>query len=382
MQKLILGIDEVGRGPIAGPLVIGACVLNSRYLENGKEDPKEAWQGELTDSKALSERRREVLAPQIKKKCFAYGLGWVPAEELDYLGISDGLKVAARRAVQDLRARSPEVVFDGPDNFNISDISDVAKASVIDEIIIDGTQNFLTGTEYSDLVSTIIKADAKISAVSAASIIAKVARDHYMTGLQGKEFSVYEFNRHKGYGTALHWEKLCEYGPSREHRWLISRIKKDYPPRPQDLTTTATEKVSPAQRAEARELHLLQLPKKNTTSIGQNAENQVIELLKNKGHKILSHNFKNKYCEIDIVSATAERIYFTEVKYRSNPNCGSPAEAITPEKLKQMRFSAKYYMSILAKRTGRDLDLLPSPVLAVGTVDFDGHLDWFELVED
>ena len=363
MSHLIMGIDEVGRGPVAGPLVIGACILSPRTDENGEMLKTESWQEDLTDSKQLSESRREKLSPTIHKKCLAFGLGWVPAEELDVLGISVGLKVAARRAIEDLVANFPKVKFD--------------------EIIIDGNLNFLENTEYEDKVTTVVKADLKIKEVSAASIIAKVARDKYMKSLPGKEFTRYEFARHKGYGTQLHWRYLSEFGPCLEHRWLTARIAKRYGSRPKNSITKAAEKVTDEQRAEA--LALLEEAKtpKNTTEIGNTAETEIADFLEyERGHKILARNFKCKACEIDIVSATRNHIYFTEVKYRSNPNQGLPKEAIDDKKLEQMRFSAELFMQKLSKKMGRSLDDLPSPILAVGTLDSNGELDWFKLTDE
>ena len=363
MSHLIMGIDEVGRGPIAGPLVIGACILPPRYDEDGEVINSERWQEDLTDSKRLSEKMRGYLSPRIRRKCLACGLGWVPAEELDELGITNGLKVAARRAVANLREKRPDVHFD--------------------EIIIDGITNFLEGTEYEDLVTTVIKADLDVKEVSAASIIAKVARDKYMCSLPGKELTRYEFARHKGYGTKLHWECLDAYGPCPEHRWCIRRISKEYAPRPAGVTTRAAELyVTDEQRAAAKREFGQPNVVKNTTKIGQAAEGIMADFLeREKGHKILSRNFKRKNCEIDIVSATEEHIYFTEVKYRSSEGT-DPLETIDQAKLNQMHFTVEVYLRELSKKLQRPIEDLPSPILAVGTIDGDEQLGWFELLED
>ena len=150
-MKTILGIDEVGRGPWAGPLVVGACVL------------KEPIEG-LTDSKKLSARRREILAAEIHEKAFC-GLGWVSAEELDKIGLSASLRKACKLAVKEIQESGA--------NFS--------------EIIIDGTINFLSATPLAPYVQVLPKADFFIPEVSAASIIAKVARDNYMTEVVTKK---------------------------------------------------------------------------------------------------------------------------------------------------------------------------------------------------
>ena len=149
----ILGIDEVGRGPWAGPLVIGAVIL---------PDQKPDWADELNDSKKLSVKKREKLNELILKEAAATGLGWVSSAEIDELGLSASLKLAARRAVEEIQKK--HVPFT--------------------EIIIDGTINFLAGTKLENYVTILPKADFLIKEVSAASIIAKVARDHYMYELE------------------------------------------------------------------------------------------------------------------------------------------------------------------------------------------------------
>ena len=147
---MILGIDEVGRGAWAGPLVVGACVLNDAKIDG------------LTDSKKLTKKNREKLNAQILDSSAVVGLGWVWADEIDEIGLSASLRLATNRAVKEvqLKCRTNGVSFD--------------------EIIIDGTINFLKDTKLGNYVTTIKKADLLIPTVSAAAICAKVARDHYM----------------------------------------------------------------------------------------------------------------------------------------------------------------------------------------------------------
>lgn len=187
-MKIILGIDEVGRGPWAGPLVVGACILKT---------PIEG----LTDSKKLSAKRREALAKEIHAKAVC-GLGWVFAEELDKIGLSAALKVACRRAVIKIQASSTE--------FN--------------EIIIDGTINFLTDTPLAKYAQVLPKADLLVPEVSAASIIAKVARDNYMKTVVAEKYPEYGFEKHVGYGTALHKAAIEKFGVCPEHRHSFKPI--------------------------------------------------------------------------------------------------------------------------------------------------------------
>ena len=348
----ILGIDEVGRGPWAGPLVIGAVVLKPRYDENENLVESEQWQDALTDSKKLTVRKREKLSPIILENAVATGLGWVSARKLDEIGLSRALKLATRRAVSNI----PREAFS--------------------EIIIDGTQNFLKGTDLEKLVSVLPKADLKIKEVSAASIIAKVARDNYMVSLAEK-YPGYGFEKHVGYGTSAHKAALEKLGPCPEHRQSF---------KPVSLACDTTGPVRPTgstSRRSARD----DGPRADTRGArarlaGLKAEGIVAEYLAQRGHKILARNYKTKYYEIDIVSATRNHIYFTEVKYRKNNSHGNPLDFIDQKKQKQITFAANAFMKYLSKKLNRDLDNLPSPILAAASVSGpDFILDkWLELV--
>jgi ribonuclease HII len=185
---MILGIDEVGRGSWAGPLVVGAVVLGDETIEG------------LTDSKKLSKKRREQLDIEIRAKAKGIGLGWVEPAEIDQIGLSKALKLASKRAVEQIKT---------PYN----------------EIIIDGTVNFLEGTNKEKYVTTIIQADLLVPSVSAASIVAKVARDNFMA-LQDDIYEGYEFKSHVGYGTSAHSKALDKNGITKLHRLSFAPIKK------------------------------------------------------------------------------------------------------------------------------------------------------------
>ena len=172
-----LGIDEVGRGPLAGPLVVAAVVL-------GKHVPRD-----LDDSKKITAKKREALAMEIKRTAEAIGLGWVSAKVLDDIGMSESLKLATQLAVNQVRTD-------------------------YEQIVIDGTINFLP--DKSNVI-TMIKADSRVKAVSAASIIAKVARDNYMKNCN-EIWPEYGFDKHVGYGTAYHLSAIQQYGASPIHR--------------------------------------------------------------------------------------------------------------------------------------------------------------------
>lgn len=186
---MTIGIDEVGRGCWAGPLVAGAALL------------REPIAG-LKDSKLLSLKKREELDAIIREQAIAYGLGWVTPREVDELGLTAAVALAMRRALDELRAMSPE-----------ADRAD---------IIIDGSQNFLPEEPRA---ATLIKADMTVPSVSAASIIAKVARDRYMAEA-ASTFPGYGFEKHVGYGTAAHIAALKQHGICELHRKSYKPIRK------------------------------------------------------------------------------------------------------------------------------------------------------------
>ena len=317
----VLGIDEVGRGPLAGPLVIGAVILPST------EKP---WFKDLKDSKQLTAKKREVLSELILEESTT-GLGWVPANELDEIGISKALALATRRAVKSIQTL--HVPFS--------------------QIIIDGKVNFLKHTPLENYVSTCVKADSLIREVSAASIIAKVARDHYMIELANK-YPEYNFDKHVGYGTKAHVAAIYKYGLTPEHRKSFGPCK--------SLSGYQSPKS----------------PKKNTTTTGKAAESAVANYLEQLGHTIIARNHKTFFYEIDIISIKEKQIYFTEVKYRKSNLRGSGLDAITPEKLAQMHFAA---LSYLKYQNTKYQSFNPFLALASVTGSNYNQIKWFPLPE-
>ena len=318
----ILGIDEVGRGPLAGPLVVGAVIL---------PEEKPDWVLELRDSKNLSAKKREKLNEIILGGALATGLGWVFVEELDKIGISEALRVATKRAV--MSVQELHVPFS--------------------QIMIDGKVNFLKGTALEKYVSTMPKADDLIKEVSAASIIAKVARDQYMTKLAEK-FPEYGFEKHVGYGTAKHIEAINKYGITSEHRKSFEPIR----------SMVGFDRDGDGV-----------IDKKNTTKIGMIAEEKVANYLKEKGHEIIARNFKTKFCEIDIVSLYKNQICFTEVKYRKLNYHGGGLMAITNEKRRRMEFATESFLKYKKQYANYN------PILAVANVSGEDYRidEWFTL---
>ena len=279
---MIVGIDEVGRGAWAGPLCIAAVALGDQEMPG------------LTDSKKLTAKRREQFALEIKRRAPLVGIGWVSAPDIDILGMSKALKLAAARA------------------FGQLDDSEVS------QIIIDGTIVLLDDPR----AVTMKQADLLVPSVSAASVIAKVARDTYMQEVS-QLFPEYGHEKHVGYGTAVHITSLNELGPSRLHRMSFSPM------------SAMTEPANVERQM----------------SDGQKAEHAAAEHLSNMGFKVIERNWKTKWCEIDIIASKDDVIHFVEVKYRRNVRYGDGLAAITPKKKQQMDFAASLW---LARHTGKD----------------------------
>ncbi len=183
--ELIAGVDEVGRGPLVGAVVTAAVIL----------DPNNPIEG-LADSKKLSEKKRLALAAEIKEKALAWALGRAEAEEIDKLNILHATLLAMQRAVKSLKI-SPHLV------------------------LVDGNRV----PELDMPAQAIVKGDGKVAEISAASILAKVARDQEMEALD-KRFPQYEFAKHKGYPTKVHLEKLAQFGVLPQHRRSFAPVRK------------------------------------------------------------------------------------------------------------------------------------------------------------
>ena len=173
----ICGVDEAGRGPLAGPVCAAAVILPVGVVIPG-----------LDDSKKLTEKKREALYDVIKETAVSYGIAFASEKEIDEKNILNATFLAMKRAVEKLGVKP-------------------------DLALIDGNQKPHMGINEV----TVIKGDGKSMSIAAASVLAKVTRDRYMLELD-KKYPQYEFRKHKGYGTKLHYEKILEYGISDVHR--------------------------------------------------------------------------------------------------------------------------------------------------------------------
>lgn len=175
--SVVCGVDEAGRGPLAGDVYAAAVILNDNIKIEG-----------LNDSKKLSEKKRDELFDIIIQKADAYCIASASVDEIDSLNILQATMLAMRRAVEGLKIKPDFALIDG-----------------------NKTPELECKAEY------LIKGDAKSASIAAASVLAKVSRDRYMKE-NGLKYPQYAFEKHKGYGTKLHYEKLIEFGPSEVHR--------------------------------------------------------------------------------------------------------------------------------------------------------------------
>jgi len=281
---MIVGIDEVGRGAWAGPLVVGAVLLGGESIEG------------LTDSKLLSKKARERLDIEIRQKAVGVGIGWVSAKVIDRIGLSEALKLASRKALECIKNEYREIIIDGT-------------IALIDD----------------PRVTLMKKADLLIPSVSAASIVAKVARDNYMKYLDDV-FPGYEFSAHVGYGTAMHRGAIEELGVTPIHRLSFAPLKK-----------YSVVDVSANEGARGISAHVTR------KQIGGRGEDTAARYLWQLGHNVIDRNWRTKFCEIDIVSQFGDAVYFTQVKYHKNDKAGGGLAAVTPKKQQQMKFAAEYY---------------------------------------
>lgn len=178
----ICGVDEAGRGPLAGPVYAAAVILPDGPVIEG-----------LNDSKKLTEKKREALFDVICEQAVAYSIASASVKEIDEINILQATFLAMRRAVEGLPVKADYAIIDG---------------NRMPPLDIEG--------------ETLIKGDALSPSVAAASILAKVSRDRYMYELD-RELPQYQFAKHKGYGTKLHYEMITEFGASEHHRVTFLR---------------------------------------------------------------------------------------------------------------------------------------------------------------
>lgn len=272
--EALCGVDEAGRGPLAGDVYAAAVIL----------DPARPVEG-LNDSKKLSEKKREALFAEIKEKAAAWAVGVATVQEIEAYNILQATFLAMRRAVGGLPVKPALALVDGNRNPGLP-------------------------------VPTrlLVKGDGTSAAVAAASIVAKVSRDHYMAELDAR-YPEYQFSRHKGYGTKLHYEMLGLYGESPVHRH--SFLKSYY---------AKQGKGAPA-------------------GTGAKGEQLAADYLAARGCEIIARNWRCPYGELDLIARQGGTLIFAEVKTRSPGMLASPAESVTAPKRRRLLDAAALYLA-------------------------------------
>ena len=295
--RVIAGIDEAGRGALAGPVVAGAVVLPA--------DMSQEHIDLIDDSKKLSTGQRERAFDVIRTYASAYGVGIVPNNRIDELGIVPSTKLAMRDAIRAIRWR-------------------------IDFLLIDAVTNIGIATPSK----SIIRGDSKSLSIAAASIVAKVTRDRIMTDDLESQYSGYGFAQHKGYGTAAHMEALQKFGPCPIHRRTFKPVAQIIADKSWAFLS-ATSASNIASRGE------MNLP----SGLGLNAEEAAANHLRQLGYRIIDRNYKTRHGEIDIIAKIGTEWVFVEVKGRNSTKFGRPIEALTPAKLHRIENVALAYLA-------------------------------------
>lgn len=310
--RAIAGVDEVGRGPLAGPVVAGAVVLDP-YADL-------PFYSALRDSKALTAPQRERLAAAIRQEAVAWGTGWASHQEIDALGIVPATKTAMVRAVSALSVRP-------------------------DHLLIDALPLPDAGLPFR----AIIKGDALCRSIAAASIIAKVERDGYMRSADAT-YPGYSFARHKGYPTPQHLGTLARLGPCPLHRRSFAPV--------QGLLRGEQDAATTLQRAR-----------------GLSAERVAEQFLESKGYAVLGRNYRCPWGEVDIIAQEGDILAFVEVKGRRSLRMGSPLEAVTPRKQRRLVLTAQDYLERhrLESRPWR-IDVVAVAIGADGLLRVAAHL--------
>ena len=279
--RLIAGIDEVGRGTLAGPVFAAAVILDPNADIPCYE--------ELRDSKALTPRRRERLSRSISDVAIGIGIGFAEHWEIDAQGIVHATRTAMARAV-DALATQPHF------------------------LLIDALPLPEAGLPFQ----AIIKADARCRSVAAASIVAKVARDRLMRQ-QETVHPGYGFARHKGYATRHHLEQLRRLGPCPIHRRSFAPVCALLQPQPQTMPT----------------------PRQGRGRLG---ERIAADFLVGQGLRVLDRNVRSPWGEVDLVAEDAETLVFVKVRARRSNRLGSPLESVTRAKQRKLVLTAQDYL--------------------------------------
>jgi len=292
----ICGVDEAGRGPLAGPVFAAAVAL-----------PPDVDLPGLGDSKKLSEKVRERLYGEIAEKALDYSIASASSEEIDDLNILNATFLAMNRAFDGLASRPAIALIDGNRDPRIKCRS-----------------------------KCIVGGDGKSASIAAASILAKVARDRHMLAM-AERYPQYGFEKHKGYGTKLHYERLCEYGPSEIHRQTFLKKWK------------AAEGKTSARQRFVGDGHWASRPGRDPRAgarqRGKWGERIALEHLEKKGYACVAEGYTSRFGEIDLIVKNGECLVFTEVKLRKNSSFAHAREFVDREKQRRITATANLWLA-------------------------------------
>lgn len=279
-KKIVIGIDEVGRGPLAGDVVAAAVCVDLSDLDHFVEGIK--------DSKKLSEKKREELTKEIKENALAISIAGASNKVIDQINIRQATLRSMENALEHI-------------------LEDLKKKGIEADIVLVDSEKIKSPIESM----SIIKGDEKCYSIGCASIIAKVYRDN-LSKKWDQEYPGYDLKKHKGYATKAHREALVRLGPSPIHRMSFLKNLKKW--------------------------------KDDSYQKGRLGEEMAADYLEKKGHRVLEHNYKEYYGEIDIVSAIDGILVFTEVKLRQNNKYGHGHEYVNQSKQEKIKHAAQTYI--------------------------------------
>lgn len=311
-SAILCGIDEAGRGPLAGPVYAAAVILPPDFFVDG-----------LNDSKKLSSKKRDRLFDIICENAVSYSITSASVEEIDELNILNASMLAMRRAYDSLCAAPDLTIIDGN---SIRYFTDVC-------------------------ASPVIGGDRKSACIAAASILAKTARDRYMTQLS-KEFPQYRFESHKGYPTPLHRNLIIEHGPCPHHR-------KTFAVKPVKATS--------------------ELPRSAQT--GQRGEQLACDYLRQLGYEIFGRNYHTQYGEIDIIAGMSGYVAFVEVKSRKSGKFASAAEAVDFHKRQRVLRSSQIWLEECPTTLQPRFDVIEVYTDKTGKHSLNHIISAFDLIE-
>lgn len=319
----IAGVDEAGRGPLAGPVVAAAVILSDECRIPG-----------INDSKVLKKETRERLYDQIVDQAVAFGIGQATSEEIDKHNILQATFFAMRRALDELSVRPDRVLVDG---------------------------KWVPESRFHEIA--VIDGDAKSLSIAAASILAKVTRDRQMAEYH-QQYPEYGFDSHKGYGSHAHLEAIREHGPCPIHRLTFQGVVSADRSRSEDfhifaegISLAGSEEELEAighsiksasadlPEVEIEDLRALYIKKQKALSnTWRRGEGLAARELSGKGYTILERNYRAGGGEIDLIAVKDQILAFVEVKTVNAPVLVEPETRVTPGKQKQIAMVASVYI--------------------------------------